>query len=305
MVRADIKTRIKVNGHEITLGSSNDHIQNVATIVGLLDLTASKGLSPDPDAVDIICMNGHQLFNRQHGGSVRLEDLKVQDLADGDEILAFGKGDAFQRDMLERALYGRHTPGVQKTLAEACVGVAGLGGLGSNAAISLARMGIGKLVLVDFDVVDPTNINRQAYVIKHIGRKKTDCIKEIIEEVNPFIQVEIHNKYLDTVSSREVFAGCQVVVEAFDDPRNKAMLCNALLEMEEGPLLVAASGVAGYGNSNGIRTKSFGARMMIVGDLETEAAPGMGLMAPRVAIAANHQANAVVEWLLEERNRNR
>ncbi len=69
-------------------------------------------------------------------------------------------------------MIARHTPNLHNKLKSGKVAVLGLGGLGSNIAISLSRVGVGEIILVDYDVVEPSNLNRQQYFVKHIGMKK-------------------------------------------------------------------------------------------------------------------------------------
>ena len=178
------------------------------------------------------------------------------------------------------------------------VGIAGLGGLGSNVAVSLARMGVGRLILADFDVVEPTNLNRQQYSIDHIGRAKTDAMSEIIGTINRYLTIALHQVELNRDNIPQVFGDAQVIVECFDRAEAKAMILQAVPELLPDAYIIGASGLAGYGDSNSIQTMKLGERVFIVGDLTTAAEPGRGLMAPRVAIAAGHQANLVVEILM-------
>lgn len=197
----------------------------------------------------------------------------------------------------EQILIERHTLKVHKKIRNAKVGVAGLGGLGSNVAVSLARSGIGQLLLIDFDIVEPSNLNRQQYFIKHLGMKKTDALKQILKDINPFITIETMDGYVDESNACDLFKDVDVIVEAFDNPISKAVLVNTLLEKNIKKPIVAASGVGGYGPSNHIKTRRIFNNVYLVGDgVEgTE-----GFMAPRVAIAANHQANMVLRLILDE-----
>lgn len=285
------------------------HIETVGDLIkwGCGTNEGVASLCPTVETIDLICHNGFQIYNRQFsdqlkGGSSNqsIFDALEQPLSNQDEVIAFSKKDVYQAELIRTVLYGRHTPGVQRKLECATVGIAGLGGLGSNCAVSLARMGIGKLILIDFDVVDLTNINRQAYRLSHLGLKKTEAMKQLIQEINPFVEVEVHDVYLDDKQAEMLLGNCKIVVEAFDQPDNKALLCNSLLSLEKGPIIIAGSGMAGFGNSNTIQTKQFHQRLYLVGDLVTGAENGVGLMAPRVAIAANHQANIVVELLTNQ-----
>jgi sulfur carrier protein ThiS adenylyltransferase len=194
----------------------------------------------------------------------------------------------------------RHTPGVHQKIKESVVGIAGLGGLGSAVAIALARIGVGTLILVDFDVVEPSNLNRQQYFIHQVGMPKVEALRENLSKINPYVRIQTYPEKLDRKNVERIFGKAIVVVEAFDRAEEKAMLINVLSEKMPEIYIVAASGVAGYGDNNEIRTTRFSSKIFIVGDQRTAAQPGVGLMAPRVGIAAHHQANLVLRILLGE-----
>lgn len=206
------------------------------------------------------------------------------------------------QEEFEAQLVARHTPGVHAKVKNAVVGIAGLGGLGSNVAVSLARLGIGKLILVDFDRVEPSNLNRQQYFTRHIGIKKTKALKELIKEINPFVEIETRDIFLDKDNVLDCFKDVEIIVEAFDNPESKATLVNTVLTKDKEKIIVAASGMAGYFSNNTIKTKRIRDNFYLIGDGVSEVVDGCGLMAPRVAIAANHQANTVLRIILGERD---
>ena len=199
---------------------------------------------------------------------------------------------------MEALLMARHTPGVHERVKRGVVGIAGLGGLGSTVAVALARTGIGRLVLADFDVVEPSNLNRQQYTVDQIGMTKADALGQVLAKVNPYVQVQAHVVRLDEANVLETFAGVQIMVEAFDAIAAKTMLLKVFRKHRPQVPLITVSGLAGYGPANRIRTRRLLGNLYLVGDEETGARPGMGLMAPRVGIAASHQANAVLRLLL-------
>jgi sulfur carrier protein ThiS adenylyltransferase len=221
-------------------------------------------------------------------------------LHQGDEIVFIQKGETPSPEELECLLMARHTPGVHQKIKRSVVGIAGLGGLGSNVAIALARVGVGTLILVDFDVVEPSNLNRQQYFVHQIGMTKVEALQENISKINPSVKILAYREKLDRNNIERIFKEADVVVEAFDRADQKAMLINTVSEKMPNRYLVAASGVAGYGDNNEIKTVRFSANIFIVGDQKTAAQPGVGLMAPRVGIAAHHQANTVLRILLGE-----
>ncbi|RKD30634.1 thiamine biosynthesis protein ThiF [Thermohalobacter berrensis] len=222
-------------------------------------------------------------------------------LKQNDKLTLIKRGEIPSKDELEALMIARHTPGVHEKVKKAKVGIAGLGGLGSNVAISLARIGVGKLLLVDFDIVEPSNLNRQQYFVKHIGMAKTDAMKELISLINPFIKVETEKVYIDENNIEDIFDDVDIIVEAFDNPKAKATLINTVLKRMPNKTIVAASGVAGYFSNNAIVTKKIRENFYLIGDEVSEAKPGCGLMAPRVSIAANHQANTVLRIIMGER----
>lgn len=215
-----------------------------------------------------------------------------------DELHIIAKGMLPAQDQLETMMAARHTPKVHSKLKKAEVAIAGLGGLGSNIAVSLARIGVGSLFLVDFDMVEPSNLNRQSYYIKHLGMYKTQALKEQIEQINPFVRVNIKTVRVEQENVVELFGNYDVLCEAFDNPTAKAMLVTTALSQLPNIKVVAASGMAGYASSNHICTERKMKNLYICGDYESEAAIGNGLMAPRVQICAGHQANMVLRLLL-------
>lgn len=221
-------------------------------------------------------------------------------LEEGDEVVLIRKGEIPSSEEFESLMVARHTPGVHQKIKNSVVGIAGLGGLGSAIANALARIGVGKLILVDFDVVEPSNLNRQQYFIHQIGMPKVEALQKNISLINPYVKIEPVQEKIDPSNIERIFQKAEVVVEAFDCAEEKAMLINAISEKMPEKYIVAASGVAGYGDNNEIKTIRFSSKVFIVGDQKTAAQPGVGLMAPRVGIAAHHQANTVLRILLGE-----
>lgn len=199
----------------------------------------------------------------------------------------------------EKHLIERHSLGVHQKVSGAVVGVAGLGGLGSNIAIALARVGVKKLVLVDFDTVELSNVNRQAYFLRHIGMVKTKALSELIQEVNPFVEIEQHHVRVTRDNVIDLFNQVDIVVEAFDNPPSKVALTETVLMKTKLPL-VAASGMAGALSSNSIITKKVRDRFYLCGDGVTDSSQSNGLMSPRVLVAAAHQANMVLRLIIGE-----
>lgn len=202
------------------------------------------------------------------------------------------------KEELHAALVERHGADIQQKLDHATVGIAGLGGLGSNIAVHLARLGVGRLVLVDFDTVEISNLNRQHYTMKDIGIPKTLALLEQLEAINPYLQYEPHTERVIPANAAPLFADCDVVCEAFDRADQKAMLIETLLERLPDTPIVSGSGMAGCGSANLMHTERCFGRLYVCGDGTSDIADGIGLMAPRVAVCAAQQATMVLRLLL-------
>ena len=221
-----------------------------------------------------------------------------QVLNPGDHIVMIQRGVHPSAEELESLMMARHTPGVQQKIKQGKIGIAGAGGLGSLVAIALVRIGIGELNIVDFDVVEPSNLNRQQYFIDQIGMPKVIALKENLRRINPNSKINIFNQKVVPENIGEFFGDVDILVEAFDRADQKVMLTNYFLSNFPDKFLVAASGIAGYEPSNTIRTEKISDFFYLCGDGISAAEPGRGLMAPRVGIAAHHQANTVLQLLL-------
>ncbi len=192
-----------------------------------------------------------------------------------------------------------HTPEIADILKKAVVGIAGLGGLGSNAAVSLARAGIGRLILVDFDKVEFSNLNRQYYCLTDIGELKTTALSSKITEINPCVKLELYAEVITPDNCMDFFGNADVVVEAVDDPDTKRVIIETVLTGNTEIPVVAASGIGGYGKNRQITERKIG-RLTLIGDGESEIADGVPLLSPRVTAVAAMQANAVLELLLNK-----
>ena len=198
------------------------------------------------------------------------------------------------------ALCERYGEDVQKKFSAATVAVCGLGGLGSNIAVSLARAGIGRLILIDFDRVDITNLHRQQYKVNQIGKYKTDALFENLKEIAPYIDMELHTVRVTEENAEELLKDADIICEAFDNAEAKAMLTNFVLETMPSKFLVAASGMAGMGSANTIQTRKVAKRFYICGDEASDVAEVGSLVASRVMLCAAHQAHTVLRILTEQ-----
>ena len=198
------------------------------------------------------------------------------------------------------ALIARHGKELHKRFSSAVVAICGLGGLGSNIAIALARAGIGKLILIDFDRVDMTNLHRQQYKAKQIGLYKTDALAENLLEIAPYTEIKTITVKITEDNFTDILKDADIVCEAFDKAEAKAMLTNGVLSQLPHCYLIAASGMAGMDTPNTIKTRKITKRFYLCGDEISDAADSIGLIAPRVMLCAAHQAQTVLRILAGE-----
>lgn len=195
-------------------------------------------------------------------------------------------------------IYMRNPHGVTDCLKKASVAIAGCGGLGSTIAVALARSGVGNMLLVDYDEVEASNLNRQQFLKKHIGMKKAEALKSIIAEINPLINVRAVDAKITENNCIQLFSDYNYICEAFDKPECKAEFVGAILSAFPQKKLVAASGMAGYGNASKIITKKISDNFYICGDGVSSFE--QGIMAPCVWICAAHQADKIIELILND-----
>ena len=196
-----------------------------------------------------------------------------------------------------KALEERHGKELHTAFSSAVVAICGLGGLGSNIAIALARAGVGRLILIDFDRVDITNLHRQQYKADQIGMYKTVALAENLKEIAPYVSLEIYTERITEENAVTLLSDADIICEAFDDAECKAMLTNTVLTEMRDKYLVAASGMAGLYDANKIKTRKVTSRFYLCGDEESDVADGIGLVSSRVMICAAHQAHTVLRIL--------
>ncbi|MCR5110046.1 MAG: sulfur carrier protein ThiS adenylyltransferase ThiF [Ruminococcus sp.] len=204
------------------------------------------------------------------------------------------------REEMYRALEERHGAEIQKKLSEASVAVCGLGGLGSNIAVALARAGVGRLYLYDFDKVDISNLNRQQYFPEQLGMPKNEALADTLKRIAPYCDIVSHQVKLSEENIPQLLGDADIICEAFDKAEQKAMLVNFVLENMPEKYLVAGSGMAGFAPSNMIQTKRVTKRFYLCGDEVSDVDDGVGLVASRVLICAGHQAHAVIRIIANE-----
>lgn len=205
------------------------------------------------------------------------------------------------REVMREALNIRHGEDLQNKISAARVAVCGLGGLGSNIAIALARAGVGHLHLIDFDRVDLTNLNRQQYAVGQLGQYKTDALRETLSLVSPYCDVTCDTIQVTEENLPDLLKTEDYICEAFDRAEAKAMLVSGVLEHFPEKYLVAASGLAGLGSANTIQTRRVSQRFYLCGDGTSDSSVGLGLVASRVLVCAAHEANMILRLIAGER----
>jgi len=194
------------------------------------------------------------------------------------------------------AIFSRNVPGSTAILRAATVGVAGCGGLGSNAAVALVRAGVGHLILVDHDVVEASNLNRQYFFQSDIGRRKVEALAEHLRAVNPDVGIDLQQQTLTPDAVATLFAGADLLIEAFDRAESKQWLIEAWCRAFPKRTIVCASGLSGLGNTEAIAVRRAG-NIILCGDQTSDMS--QGLCAARVALVANMQANLAIEVLVK------
>lgn len=187
---------------------------------------------------------------------------------------------------------------ISRHLGNFRVGIAGAGGLGSNCAVALARSGIGTLVIADFDIIEPANLNRQYYFSDQVGMAKTEALKVNIQRIDSRINILTHKIRLTPENITEIFSGCDIIVEAFDRADEKEMLIRTIQQKMPGTPLIVGSGMAGWGRSELLECRKIDDSLYVCGDESSEVSDELPPMAPRVGIVSNMQANLVIEIIL-------
>lgn len=188
-------------------------------------------------------------------------------------------------------------------LQSVTIGIAGAGGLGSNCAVHLVRSGFRRLIIADYDRVEPSNLNRQFFFAHQIGKLKVEALAENLRAINPDVDLSMHPTKLGADSMAELFTECHAVVEALDDPATKKTLTEKILPT--GKLLVAASGMGGCGRADAIKTSKLRDNFILVGDMETECNADTPPLSPMVAVAAAKQADALLYFFLTQFEENK
>jgi sulfur carrier protein ThiS adenylyltransferase len=204
--------------------------------------------------------------------------------------------------MFETAIASFFSSEQLKRIQSVKIGVAGAGGIGSNCAAMLVRSGFKKFTIVDFDQVEPSNLNRQVYLPSHIGKLKVECLKELLLAINSEVSISTCHDKINDVNAFGILGDCDIIVEAFDNACSKAELFSVFLRSEK--LLVGVSGIGGIGNCNRIDLLKVSSNVFIIGDRVSEVGGG-GLLrpyAPRVMVAAAMMADIVLDQVVNGHN---
>jgi sulfur carrier protein ThiS adenylyltransferase len=201
---------------------------------------------------------------------------------------------------LETRLFSKHDPAILSRLRSSAVGIAGAGGLGSNAAVSLARAGVGTLIIADHDRVEPPDLNRQYFFIDQIGKPKVEALLENLKRASPFSRYQVYRIKIEPGNVAAIFGAADILIEAFDKAEMKQMLVETWLSLFPQKPIIVASGLTGLGRNQRLHTRRVG-NLYICGDEETEVGEPISPMAPRVGIVANMQANLALELLVKKK----
>lgn len=202
-------------------------------------------------------------------------------------------------NMKKSDFFSAHDPKIVSILQNAVIGIAGAGGLGSNVAVSLTRVGIGKLIVADFDKIESSNLNRQQYFTDQIDMPKVIALLENLNKISTFTKYQMHEIKLNENNIPLIFKDVDILVEAFDKAEMKEMLIETWLKNFPDKPIIAASGLTGWGKNDLLHTRKDD-NLYICGDEESELKNGISPLAPRVGIVANMQANLVLEILLKD-----
>lgn len=173
------------------------------------------------------------------------------------------------------------------------IGIAGVGGIGSNVAVNLVRSGIRELTIVDFDRIETSNLNRQFYFADQVGKKKVDMLTVNLLRINPDLQIQSHDLRLTPDNIDRLFRDCDTIIEGLDRSEDKKMV---LEHFGTSKYIVSACGIGGREVAP-IATRNLG-RCHIVGDFTTDCSRNQLYAHKVIAVAAqmtelllNHQSH--------------
>lgn len=181
------------------------------------------------------------------------------------------------------------------------IGIVGAGGLGSNLAVILCRLGFTRLVVADFDLVEPSNLNRQIYHYDQVGLPKVEGLERIVASVLPEIDLKTHFIRISRDNIAQYFENCAVVADCTDLAQNKSQIVEAVLTILPCPV-VSVSGIGGRLTSDKLQCeRKFGDRLWVIGDRRSS--DGIGVAAPAVLATAAAMAEVVYDICRDQQER--
>ena len=205
---------------------------------------------------------------------------------------------AFTAAATKQALHKGLSPEQSSLLQAAQVAIFGLGGLGSNVAMWLARLGVGQLLLYDFDRVELSNLNRQYYFVEDVGEYKAVALLKHLRAVNPYGDYQSRVVRLTEDNLAELVDSAPIICEALDKPETKALLVNGVLESFPDKFLVAASGLAGFGTSDSMQVRQITPHFYLCGD-GSSSFLDLPLCGARVGLCAAQEALTIARIILQ------
>ena len=203
-----------------------------------------------------------------------------------------------EKTALQQALHKGLTAEQSQRLQTAKVAIVGLGGLGSNVALWLARLGVGQLLLYDFDKVELSNLNRQYYFLEDVGQYKAIALLGHLKAVNPYGNYHSRVVRLTEDNLAELLSEAHIVCEALDKPEAKALLVNGVLESFPDKYLVSASGLAGFASSASMQVRQVTPHFYLCGDGINDMLQ-LPLCGARVGLCAAQEALTIARIILQ------
>ena len=203
-----------------------------------------------------------------------------------------------EKTALQQALHKGLTAEQSQRLQAAKVAIVGLGGLGSNVALWLARLGVGQLLLYDFDKVELSNLNRQYYFLEDVGQYKATALLRHLKAVNPYGNYCSEVVRLTEDNLPELLSEAHIVCEALDKPEAKALLVNGVLESFPDKYLVSASGLAGFASSASMQVRQVTPHFYLCGDGISDMLQ-LPLCGARVGLCAAQEALTIARIILQ------
>lgn len=176
------------------------------------------------------------------------------------------------------------------------IGIGGAGGLGSNIAIMLVRSGFNKFEIVDSDTIEPSNLNRQPFLINEVGNIKVNTLKTLLRNINPEIKVSTSCVRWYEEKSPYLFKDCTFIIEAFDHADEKQKFVEYYQDKTN--YIICASGMSGFDIQEQLKIQNVG-NIYIVGDQKSNVTNDTPPMAPRVTACAAIMAGLVLELTLK------